>query len=99
MSHKIEFDINRVGKGTVTLDGRPLHCRAFRVSGQCGKLSKVTIQLLADVSGKVEIEDFQSIARREGGPGEDVTGTHDQWAHFVRGGIMTPDDSRKELDA
>jgi hypothetical protein len=66
VNHKIELNIDLRGRGSILLDGRPVACRAIRISGRAGQPNKVTLQLLADVSGSVEFDHPLAGALRNG---------------------------------
>jgi hypothetical protein len=52
MTHKIRIQIDAIGRGSVSIDGRPILCRGIRMESLPGHATRLWL----DVDGHVEID-------------------------------------------
>lgn len=61
MINEIEIEIDHKGKGFVKLNGNPLYCKGISIESTAGKLSEVSIRILANVKGKLRVEEMRTV--------------------------------------
>lgn len=55
-THKVEVSLDKSGRGSVTLDGRPIATTYLKVESRAGEgTAKVTLGLVAEVSLRAEV--------------------------------------------
>ncbi len=62
MTHKIKLDISEASLGHIWLDGKEISVTEFAYKAKAGNMAEVTIKMIADVEGDIEITKLTNAA-------------------------------------